>query len=247
MKNKNPKKTASVKTIWVVIAAVAVLAAIVLLVVLTAGDGADDPTAPTGTAATNPIKIDSAEKVDINLGYGLYIRDVANYTGIYMEDGTDELVSGVLMIVVENTGDTDVQLADIEMPVGDQVAYFKLTTLPAGDSVVLLESNRMQYADVEYTTAITKNVVLFDTPIDLCQDKIKIQGLNGVLNVTNISGEDITGDVVIYYKNSASDMLYGGITYRVVISGGMRADEIKQITAGHFTTSGSRVMWVTVG
>ena len=68
-----------------------------------------------------------------------------------------------------------------------------------------------------------------------------------IMNITNISGEAITGNVIIYYKNSFNNMLYGGITYRVTISGGMRAGEIKQISASHFSASDSRVMFVTVG
>ena len=68
-----------------------------------------------------------------------------------------------------------------------------------------------------------------------------------MLNVTNISDEDITGDVVVYYKNASADMLYGGITYRVTISGGIKAGEIRQVVAGHFSDSGSRIMFATVG
>lgn len=243
--SKHKKKPKQVSSLWVIVSAVAVLAAVVLILALAAGIKEPEPTLPT--PVTNPVRIESAEEVDINLGYGLYIRDVAKYTGIYMEDGSDEIVSGVLMIVVENTGDTDVQLAEIEMPVGKQTACFKLTTLPAGESVVLLETNRMEYANVSYTTAISKNVVLFQAPLSLCEDKIKLQILDGALNITNISGSDITGDVVIYYKNSSSDMLYGGITYRVTVTGGMAKDEIKQLTGSHFSASGSRIMFVTIG
>ena len=65
--------------------------------------------------------------------------------------------------------------------------------------------------------------------------------------MTNISGQDIIGDVVIYYKNAAEDLYYGGITYRVRIEGGMKADEIKQIMASHFSDTGSKIMFVTAG
>lgn len=244
--SKNKKKqTAKAGGFWVVSAAVAVLALVVLIVVLLSnGDHGENPDTQQ---ATRPVKIETTEDVNINLGYGMYITDVAKYTGIYMEDGTDEIVSGVLMIVVKNSGDTDVQLAEIELPVGKKTAYFKLTTLPAGESIVLLETNRMAYVDVDYTTAIAQNVVLFQEPLSLCEDKIKIQILDGALNITNISGTDMTGDMVVYYKNASSDMLYGGITYRVTISGGIKAGETKQLAGSHFSGTGSRVMWVTIG
>ena len=76
-------------------------------------------------------------------------------------------------------------------------------------------------------------------------DVLKLQGLDGALNITNISGEDITGDIVIYYKNSSSDMYYGGITYRVRLEGGLKDGEIRQIMSDHYSTSGSEVLFVT--
>jgi hypothetical protein len=52
---------------------------------------------------------------------------------------------------------------------------------------------------------------------------------------------------VIYYKNYTQGLYYGGITYRVRVPGGIQADEVKQLTASHFSSTGSRVMFVTVG
>ena len=243
-KNKRNRSDRA-SALWAFLAAVGALTALILIISLTAGQ--NDPESTTSSNPTNPVKIEAQENVNINLGYGLYITGVAKYTGIFMEDGTDEIVSGVLVIAVENTGNTDVQLAEIEMPVGKQTASFKLTTLPAGESMVLLETSRMQYTDMDFTTAIAKNVVLFQEPLSCCEDKIKIQILGGALNITNISGSDITGDVVIYYKNASSDMLYGGITYRVTLTDGLKAGEIKQLTGSHFSASGSRIMFVTIG
>ena len=163
-----------------------------------------------------------------------------------MEDGTDEVVSGILMIIVKNTGEKAVQYAEITLP--DSGAFFTLSTLPAGESVVLLEQTRMAYTGNEdVTQAAASNMAVFSEPLSLCEDKLQLQILDGALNVINISGQDIEGDVVIYYKNAASDLYYGGITYRVRIEGGLKADEVKQIMADHFSASGSKVMFVTVG
>ena len=81
----------------------------------------------------------------------------------------------------------------------------------------------------------------------LYPDQLKLQILDGAVNVTNISGKDIAGDIVIYYKNSAADLYYGGITYRVRIEGGLKAGEIRQIMASHFSDTGSKIMFVTIG
>jgi hypothetical protein len=90
-------------------------------------------------------------------------------------------------------------------------------------------------------------VAFLDAEPDLCEDQLKIQSLDGAMNITNISGKDITDNIVIYYKNAAADLLYGGITYRVTIRGGLRADEVRQISVSHFSATGSRVMFITIG
>lgn len=204
--------------------------------------------APTQQTDTPKAELDEIKEAGINLGHGMLITDIGKYTGIYMEDGSDELVSGILMIVVTNTGEDAVQYAEIELAGKSGTAEFSLSTLAPGASVVLLEQNRMAYDPAEdYASAVTKNVVLFQEPLSLCEDQVKLQVLDGAINVTNISGTDITGDIVIYYKNSAVDMLYGGITYRVRIEGGLKSGEIRQIMASHFSESGSAIMFVTVG
>ena len=65
---------------------------------------ADEP-APTEPEATYQANIGELDEVNIVLGSGLGILDVGSYTGIFMEDGSDEVVSGVLMAVVTNRSD----------------------------------------------------------------------------------------------------------------------------------------------
>lgn len=217
-------------------------------------DETETPTATSGTAAetftetaTSHVQLEELEEVSIVLDHGLRITDVGKYTGVYMEDGSDEIVSGVMMIAVNNEGENDIQYAEITMPVGDRTASFSLSTLPVGSTVILLEKNRMEYVSGNYTEASAANVALFSAPLSLCEDQLEFQILDGVINVTNISGADITGDIVIYYKNSAADVYYGGITYRVRLEGGLQAGEIRQIMASHFSESGSTIMFVTCG
>lgn len=201
-----------------------------------------------GTQATENVQIEAVEAVDIDLGEGLVIRDIGSYAGIYMEDGTDEVVSGILMLMVTNNGEATVQYAEISLTVGDQMASFTMSTLPVGESMILLEQSRMTYdKTADYTDASVKNLAFFPEEPGMCEDKIQIQSLDGAMNIQNISGNDITGDIVVYYKNSSADMLYGGITYRVRITGGLKAGEVRQIVSSHYSTSGSSIMFVTCG
>lgn len=253
--SKNDRSASRRFPAWLWIFVIAAVLIVVAVVAHYTAPTSDDPSPsdPTSTTQkplpTQPnITMEDIHDVDMPLQKGLVVTDIGCYSGLYMEDGKDEYVTRILMIIVTNNSDQTLQYAQIQLTDGEKTANFSLSTLPPGESVVVLESGRMSYEEgKELTDATIQNAVMFSTEPTLCEDKIKIQALDGVLNITNISGGDISGDVVIYYKHAARDLLYGGITYRVTITGGLKKDEIRQITAGHFTTSGSRVMWVTCG
>ena len=265
MSGKYAKKKNN-RGLGIIVFIVLVVLAAALVVIRTTGDaGETTPVATDPVSATDPTTQteEATEAVTeepteaptelprpdgIDLGRGLVITDLGSYSGKFMEDGSDDEVSDVLMIVVYNYGVEAVQYAEIAMTFGDKTANFVLSTLPVGERIMLLESGRMAYdADAACTAASVTSVARFASPMSLCQDKIKIQGLDGAMNIMNISDEDIAGEVAIYYKNSSEDLLCGGITYRVRIDGGMKAGEIKQIMTDHYSASGSRVMFVTCG
>ena len=181
-----------------------------------------------------------------DLGSGVQIDGFLSYTGAFMEDRTDEVVTDVLAIRVTNHGEEYIQTMDITLTAGETTAEFSLSTLFPGETVVVLEKHRMAYSTApEFTQVQASNVALFDSHPGMCEDRIEIQCLDGVINVTNISGEDISGDVLIYYKNYVGGMYYGGITYRLRIEGGLKAGEIRQGSAAHFNPDNSTIVFVT--
>lgn len=180
----------------------------------------------------------------IDLSNGLRIERVGSYAGIYMEDGSDEPVADVMMILLENTSEQDLQLARISIAYPDFTAEFEVTNLPAGERAVVLEKNRHSAPMEDYLSAECENVAFFSEAMNLAEDRISINAMNGMLEVTNCSEEDITGYIFIYYKNSATDLLYGGITYRVTIADGLKAGETKTVIAGHYTQQNSRLLMV---
>lgn len=197
---------------------------------------------------TEGVQIEADADYSVTMENGLRVSDIGRYTGMFMEDGSDEIVTGVLMILVTNTSEKDLQYAEISIELGDVDALFTLSNIPSGGSAVVLEKNRMLYdASVDYRMVSSDNVAWFSEPMSLCDDRIQIQSMDGILNIINVSGEDITGEIVIYYKNSSQDMLYGGITYRIRISDGLKSGEIRQIVAKRFQENASTIMMVTIG
>lgn len=260
--SKRTKKNPMRKWIVVLIAIVALMIAAVMILpylpddpdvrpTQTTADTTETPTeAPTQQdtvpQTTSGVQIELVEQEPVNLGYGMEITDVGSYTGIYMEDGTNDVVSGVMMLVVENKGETDVQYAKIIAACGEEEYNFELTNLPAGERVVLLELDRKEKPIHAPVTAVAENAVLFSESMDLHTDTLKIGGLDGMLNLENISGSDISGDIYVYYKYSAADVFYGGITFRVRLEGGLKADELRQIPAGHFDPDGCTIIHVEI-
>lgn len=178
---------------------------------------------------------------------GLDITQYGKYMGAYMEDGTDDFVNNVMMIMVTNNTEDAVQYAKITLtgPAGD--AVFALTTLLPGESAVVLEAERKPYGEEDiYVEARIDNLALFSEMPSLLEDMLLIQPLDGGFNITNISGTDITGDIAVYYKDMAGDLLYGGITYMGRIHGGLKADEIKQIISPNFNEDSTRVVFINI-
>lgn len=203
-------------------------------------------TPAVSTESTVPLTLPEIEtEPRINLGYGLEITDSGKYSGLYMEDGSDELLSDVMMVIVRNNGEQDVQLADFTVSADGGEYRFRLTNLAAGERAVLLDLDRKPSGGTVSSAAV-ENVALFAEPMALCEDRISVSGMDGMLNVQNISGEDIKGDIFVYYKYAAQDLYYGGITFRVRVEGGLKAGEIRQIPAGHYTAEGCAIVQVMI-
>lgn len=253
--NHNPKKIPGGGMLLLLIALVVVLAGIV---VWNGPPRQPVPGAPETTAASTPTQIimqtagsiqsnptEPQVSYPINLGYGLQITDSGKYTGVYMEDGSNEVLSDVMMVVVQNNGGQDIQLSELTALCGGGEYHFKLTNLAVGARAVLLDVDRKPSGGA-LTSAALENTVLFDEPMHLCTDSIQLSGMEGMMNVRNISDADIQGDIFIYYKYAAEDLFYGGITFRVRVEGGLKAGEICQIPAGHYSPETCTVVQVGI-
>lgn len=235
-----------------VIILIAVLLVAAMATLLSSGMKTDPATVPSQTNAVvreEEVQIEQTTPVKTSLENSLEILDVGSYTGAYVEDGSDEVLPGILMLKVVNHGEDTIEYAKLTMDVGGETAEFSISTLKPGATMILLEKNRMQYdKSVEYSSAavVCENLALFQEPLSLHEDKLQVQILDGAINVTNISGEDISGKISIYYKNTASGIYYGGITYRVTLDEGLKAGEIRQMMANHFSDTGSEIVFITI-
>ena len=121
------------------------------------------------------------------------------------------------------------------------------TALMPGETMMVLEMNRETFReDVEYTSVKAENLAYFQYEPSLHEDKLQIQPLDGGFNIRNVSDEDITGKIVIYFKSYSDGRYVGGITYSGTIQNGMKAGEIRQIMSENFTADGTRVVLINI-
>lgn len=203
-------------------------------------EGENVPGEESGTSEGEAETPEETEQGPILLQDGLQIIRMGSYAGMYMEDGSNEIVSDVMMLILENAGTQDLQLARINVVYADYTAEFEVTNLPVGEKVVLLELNRKSWQE-GYERVEAENVVFFQQPMDLRDGMLELNGSEGSIEVKNISGEDIDGVIYIYYKNSASDLLYGGITYRAKVEG-LSAGESQRVMTGHYSPDSCRLL-----
>lgn len=240
-KNQNQNK-------YPIAAVLAVLAVVAALVFWGLSRGSADQTQPGQETSQSAQAGDSSkaqEDVRIDLGSGLEISSVGSYTGLYMEDGSDEAVERVMMVILTNRSEKDLQYAQITLNYESAVCEFTVTNLPAGASAVLLEQNRQDLPKGVPVSADVSKVVFFEETMSVHEDIFKISGMDGTLNIKNISETNIPGDIYVYYKYTANELYYGGITFRVKIEGGLSAGEIRQGMTAHYDPDGCTIVAVT--
>lgn len=192
------------------------------------------------------LEVDLYETDKIPLGSGLVITDIGKYTGMYIEDGSDEPISDIMMIILNNISGKDLQYAEIYVEYPSYTAKFVVSNLPNNGSVVLLEKNKHKAIKGQPVTADFENLLFFGSSMDTKEEVFEISGNNGIMNIKNISEEDITSPIEIYYKNSSTSLLYGGITYKATVPGGIKAGEMTQLYSSHFDSSNCKIVDIII-
>lgn len=182
---------------------------------------------------------------EVNVGYGIILCGIDSYSGEFIEDSSDEYVTDIAAATFRNDSGRDIQYAEVSVSIGGKFGVFKFSTLPSGESVTVLESGRMAYAeqtDNEYGYA--QNVVFFLDLPTVSPDLFKVTGVAGYLQIENITDVDIGTDVLLYYKRVKDGRYFGGITYSVRATDGIAAGEKTLIWAPHFDLESCRVMFI---
>lgn len=204
-----------------------------------------DEQAPSSSMTEVPALEDVSENPEsqILLEHDIRICELSPYTGSYVEDGSDEYVENILMMVLENEGEDNIQFGNII--INDQYV-FEFTTLLPGDKVMVLEKNRSIYAeDIKIESAVLKQAALFSEVPSLHEELLEITTENGMLCISNISGTEFSGGK-LFYKNVVNEHFLGGITYFSTIPK-LQSNQSVKLSADHYEEDRSRLLFVTYG
>lgn len=189
---------------------------------------------PASTAIELPYTIPGTE---------LVILKVADYSGIYLEDGSDGNVSGIAVALLCNTGDEAIEYVDVTMVYEDKTLVFKASAIPAGARIAVQEMNKVSCSDGALLEC-SASIAALET-LDLAEDALKLEdnGDNSI-TITNLTNEEIV-TVRVFYKYYLEDeaTFIGGITYTAKISN-LKPQESIVVTPSHYTSEGSVVVMV---
>lgn len=183
-----------------------IFALLVAVFVLT-GCGAEKPAA----SETTPL-VEKQEGVD-PVGEELVCVEYSSFSGAFPEDGTGRAVTDVAAMLVRNDSGRFLDSAVVECAIGGVTGTFKVTGLPAGASVWVMEQDGMQiFAGDSFEIIDCQDYAFRDDPVTQT-DCLTVTSDGGTVTVTNVSA-DTLNNVCIYYKAVHSDGNYfGGITY----------------------------------
>ena len=176
-------------------------------------------------------------------GTELTVQNISSYDGIFLEDGSDGEVAGIAAMVVENTGDINVEYAAITISCNGEAMEFDVSDLPAGATAVVQEKNKTPYQNGTYTDCSAVVAEMGD--FEMSEDQVKVEETeNGSLLVTNLTDEEIPC-VRIFYKfyMEEEETYVGGITYTAKLTG-LSAGASQTVTPSHYAAGSSRIMMV---
>ncbi|WP_195928863.1 hypothetical protein [Clostridium sp. 1001270J_160509_D11] len=185
---------------------------------------------------TLPYKV---EKTD------LVVENIGQYTGQFIEDGSDKPVANVLSLLVKNNSNKVVQYGEINIKVnGNKNAVFKVTNLPPKTSTLVMESTgKIEFNKDDKYKYVDSIQAKLDN-MSLMKDKVQItKQEDGVIGIKNVSGKDL-GTVYVYYKYFQEGGAYlGGITYRVKFENVKAGASVEEKTS-HFSKNSSEILMV---
>lgn len=177
-------------------------------------------------------------------GTNLVVERMVAYDGLFLEDGSNDVVADIAALVLHNRGTQPLLHAKVELQQGERNLVFYAETLLPGDTVLVPEAGRQKYEQAPCKSCDGEVVV--DESILLRSDTIQITTLDpNCLLITNKS-EKTLEDIRLEYKywQDEPGLYIGGVTC-VSIVGDILPGDSKSVVLNQNEECESRVIRVT--
>ena len=199
----------------------------------------------SGAQETGP-KESQAEPVEFPYdvpGTGITVQNISSYSGIYVEDGSDQEISNVSAMQMYNSGSNAVEYVSVSVKCNGEQLEFEASDIPAGASVMVQEKNKKAYQSGTYTECVGTAAKV--DGFGMSEDKVQVTpNEDNTFTVTNLTEETIPC-VRIFYKLYMEDkgIYVGGITYNVKVTE-LEAGTSQTVSPSHYAQGYSRLMMV---
>ena len=173
------------------------------------------------------------------------ILSIGQYSGKFLEDGSDKDKENILAIVVKNTSDQVIDYGEITMKISGKsgILKFKVTNLKPGASALVMESS----GEVEFNTQDRYIYVGSNSntikSTSFKEDEVAITTKGNKITVENLTDKNIN-KVYVYYKTVSPGNCYlGGVTYRLKLQN-VRSGKSVSAESRHFSNLSSEIIKV---
>lgn len=173
------------------------------------------------------------------------IVSIGQYSGKFVEDGSDENKENVLAIIVKNTSEEVIDYGEINMKIIGKAKNikFKVTNLKPGACALVMESSgniefnpNDKYIYISSKNAMVSNLSTMESQVDITTE-------NEEITVKNLSDKNLN-TVYVYYKTMSTGNCYiGGITYRTKFENIASGKSVTSKTL-HFSSENSEILKV---
>lgn len=209
-----------------------------------------DITPTTPYPINNPIVV-SATRENREAGQpiedtGLILTDVVNYSGEYVEDGSDAYVTEIFAVLLYNDSGRDIGYAELDFITSEgENLNFALSNLPKSHAVLVLDTYKTPYMSWQELTLEGRRVDYTDGLLSHEGILLTDEG-NNSLKLSNVSDGDYA-NLKIYYKHLFDSETYlGGITYTGAV-GELRVGSSVAAAIVHFSSGYSEVVAIRDG
>lgn len=179
----------------------------------------------------------------LTLAEGVRVESLNGYSGFYVEDGSNEQCENVAAVSLVNDSDVDYQYLTFSVATPSGSCRFIASSLMAHSAMTVLAQEKAPFTESEILSVTAEQIAPFTQTPSLHPDMVELTYTDGFINVKNLTDQTLR-HLFVYYKSTAGEDYFGGITYRVSVDE-LAPGQLMQKHAANIHKDTSKMLFVT--